>query len=872
MSSEITLVHERLIKILKDCKIPTLPFSEFSKPVVAGNGGTGIIYKSRWKDQDVALKSITDIFSENNPDANNQFQYELKLLSRITDHKNVIKQFGYTQDEKSEESYIVLEWAEGGTLRDYLKRNPHIDCNRKVEIALQILNGLKAIHNNQIAHRDLHTKNILIMSDGAFKIADLGLSKRENSLQVSITGGMVAFLEPEFYKDQRYKRDFASDIYAFGVLLWEISACKAPFSSDTSPYYLAYELQQGRRESPKIGTPLAYVELYQRCWDGNPQKRPKLDEVIQTMENLSFSPVYDGLPIDTIGNSEYLLTYPEDDEISICEDPDNNLPAITISPAVDKSTSEERHPKKCDEFRSGGKCNLFFHIKNCDMSGAFWHLENGDNPNDISDEGLTGIQYTILFASNATITGLCRKLKDYNGDVMAKTKSGENLFHLLVHNKNNIQLEQYKKIGNWLHKNKVEINHQDQNGDTALNLLIEAGLSETTLAIINVLLVLGADSNIRDASGMTAFQRVLHSIYENPLLSQKVESEILEAMLKNKANPNIIFPKQHKLWPSCPSALFAAIDFPDGRHIINSLKSFNADFGKTYKGHSLLDYATTKKKRGIMQILLNHVENFQKLEALSQALQYAADDAEHILLTKELEKYPLPQMFEETIFPKNSSPDELNLRPQDLLSSQTTTFIGSEPSQNGDLCRSSSSIRTSEGKAQGKKDKPKTDRWKRIKKKFNFKKSKDIIVTTSKYIDKNYCAAYKTFCPIPNESLPISTVRYNVKKLEKLSTKVVMVVIRKLQDIYGEEKTKRFRKKLLRVTVLYEGKNQLILFWGIMDVNFYIRILRQHVGDVNGIIGKKWHFQQDNNPKHTSRVAKAFLAGNLSEVIDWPVP
>ncbi|KAG9300467.1 hypothetical protein G9A89_010093 [Geosiphon pyriformis] len=62
---------------------------------------------------------------------------------------------------------------------------------------------------------------------------------------------------------------------------------------------------------------------------------------------------------------------------------------------------EEPHTKKCDEFRSGGKCNLFLHIKNCNMFGTFWHLEKEDDSNDLSDEDLTGIEYTLLFELNS---------------------------------------------------------------------------------------------------------------------------------------------------------------------------------------------------------------------------------------------------------------------------------------------------------------------------------------------------------------------------------------------------------------------------------------------------------------------------------------
>src|SRR2546423_1300247 len=106
-------------------------------------------------------------------------------------------------------------------------------------------------------------------------IADLGLSKQitVEATSNSIVYGMLAYTEPQCFKKNDYKRDEKSDIYSLGVLLWEITSGYPPFPK-ISVHSLSYQIAMGLREQPIDGTPLDYVNLYQKCWDDDPNLRP----------------------------------------------------------------------------------------------------------------------------------------------------------------------------------------------------------------------------------------------------------------------------------------------------------------------------------------------------------------------------------------------------------------------------------------------------------------------------------------------------------------------------------------------------------------------------------------------------------------------
>ncbi|PKC68367.1 kinase-like protein [Rhizophagus irregularis] len=143
-----------------------------------GRGSFGKVIKANLTNRGlVALKIIfNDNSKEKLNEVNEEFVKELKLLREIDYHSNINHFLGVTNDSMS--YILVLEYANEGNLRDYLRNNfASLEWNHKIQMALDITNGLKFLHSKEIIHRDLHSKNILV-NNGKLLIADFGLSKK----------------------------------------------------------------------------------------------------------------------------------------------------------------------------------------------------------------------------------------------------------------------------------------------------------------------------------------------------------------------------------------------------------------------------------------------------------------------------------------------------------------------------------------------------------------------------------------------------------------------------------------------------------------------------------------------------------------------
>jgi serine/threonine protein kinase len=121
------------------------------------------------------------------------------------------------------------------------------------------------------------------VNNGKLLIADLGLSKHLTEVTSNSTSnriGIIEYIEPQCLINVNYVKDKRSDVYSLGVLLWEITSGHPPFHNIEERGMLGYHIgHENLREKPIEDTPLRYQQLYQKCWDGDPDKRPDINQI-----------------------------------------------------------------------------------------------------------------------------------------------------------------------------------------------------------------------------------------------------------------------------------------------------------------------------------------------------------------------------------------------------------------------------------------------------------------------------------------------------------------------------------------------------------------------------------------------------------------
>ncbi|EXX50837.1 Bck1p [Rhizophagus irregularis DAOM 197198w] len=154
---------------------------------------------------------------------------------------------------------------------------------------ISILNGLKYIHDANIIHRDFHSGNILYNNATSAIICDLGISK--SSIAADNSGeiyGIIPYIAPEIFQGHKYTT--ASDIYSFGMIMWEFMTGRRPFWDQIHDIDLIISICNGLR--PPISTtniPKDYINLMKKCWHSDPNKRPTASSILKELDYIKLS-------------------------------------------------------------------------------------------------------------------------------------------------------------------------------------------------------------------------------------------------------------------------------------------------------------------------------------------------------------------------------------------------------------------------------------------------------------------------------------------------------------------------------------------------------------------------------------------------------
>ncbi|GBB83746.1 hypothetical protein RclHR1_10410006 [Rhizophagus clarus] len=272
-----------------------IPYNRFYDIKYIARGGFGKVYKANWIDgrivrwdnenknwersgnKFVALKSLN-----NSSNATFEFMNEISLHHRGSeDNAFIVGFYGITQHPETKNYIMVLDYAEDGSLRDYLDKTYNkLDWDGKIGHLHDITLGLTCIHEKRLIHRDLHIGNILKLKSN-IAITDMGLCKPADYNQLKNAKnnvyGILPYIAPEILRGGNYTK--AADIYSLGIIIYEMISGFPPYYDLSHDNNLAIKICQGLRPKFNIKVPQLIVHLIKRCLDSNPLDRPKAGEI-----------------------------------------------------------------------------------------------------------------------------------------------------------------------------------------------------------------------------------------------------------------------------------------------------------------------------------------------------------------------------------------------------------------------------------------------------------------------------------------------------------------------------------------------------------------------------------------------------------------
>ncbi len=240
-----------------------------------GSGGTSIVYKARRlaDERIVAIKIIRDEL-ENIRELERRFRLEAEALNKMS-HRNIRRILSVGQWNDS--LYMVTEFIDGRTLKDIVSEGP-VSVKTAVDYALQIAAGIEHAHRKDIIHRDIKPQNIIVANDGTVKLVDFGIARMTSQTTRTMAAkdvvGSVHYLSPEQARGG-VELDGRSDIYSFGILLYEMFTGKVPFEG-SEPVGIAMQHinqipEQPQRVNPNI--PKGINDIIVKCIKKNPAQR-----------------------------------------------------------------------------------------------------------------------------------------------------------------------------------------------------------------------------------------------------------------------------------------------------------------------------------------------------------------------------------------------------------------------------------------------------------------------------------------------------------------------------------------------------------------------------------------------------------------------
>lgn len=314
---------------------------------VIGEGGMAVVY-SAWDIEDqipVAIKILRDEYLGND-EFIRRFKDESKAIA-VLSHSNIVKVYDVSFGDRIQ--YIVMEYIDGITLKDYIEKKGPINWKETIHFVLQILRALQHAHDKGIIHRDVKPQNIMLLEDGTIKVTDFGIARFSKNTTKSMTMtnkaiGSVHYISPEQARGE--STDAKSDLYSLGVMMYEMLTGKLPFDADNAVSVAIMQLQSDpeppRKLNPKI--PVGLEEIIIKTMQKEPKKRYRsaaemYNDLVKFKKNpsIKFNFSYDNIDdesvkptVNTVKKIETEAPYKEEDEWDDDPEEQRSSPIVQI--------------------------------------------------------------------------------------------------------------------------------------------------------------------------------------------------------------------------------------------------------------------------------------------------------------------------------------------------------------------------------------------------------------------------------------------------------------------------------------------------------------------------------------------------------------
>lgn len=301
-----------------------------------GEGGMANVYLAydTILDRNVAIKVLRGDLA-NDEKFVRRFQREALSASSLS-HPNIVAMYDVGEDDGL--YYIVMEYVEGKTLKQLLKKRGSLTLSEAIDIMLQLTDGMAHAHDSYIVHRDLKPQNIMIQDDGQIKITDFGIAMALNSTQLTQTNsvmGSVHYLPPEQAAGKG--TTIKSDIYSMGIIFYELLTGELPFKGDSAVEIALKQMKEPLPDVHKLNNdiPQSIENIILKSTAKNPKNR--YDDA-KSMHNDLLTALND----DRINEEPYVYPYPENevDETTKIMEPISDSNEGIATPITDEKTKK----------------------------------------------------------------------------------------------------------------------------------------------------------------------------------------------------------------------------------------------------------------------------------------------------------------------------------------------------------------------------------------------------------------------------------------------------------------------------------------------------------------------------------------------------